>query len=148
MNPKTSVLTKIYYADDVDSARSQVIYVQEIPILEEAAEAIAYNALDFESERQEQGTKAATTIEVPILYSETQHDTLKAISDAKSEKVWFIEYPEATAVTPGSPLVKYFTGTMNLVGEAIAINEMLLDKITLYRNSDITEQKGLPVVTP
>ena len=147
MNPKTSVLTKLYYADDaLGTNTSQVIYVQEIPELEEAAEPITYNALDFESERQEQGTKAATTIEVPVLYSETQHDSLKAISDAKTEKYWFIEYPDATASTPGSPLVKYFSGTMNIVGEAIAINEMLMDKLTIYRNSDITEVKGLPTV--
>ena len=52
--PKASTLTKLYYADSkLTGTRSQVIYVQEIPALKDAAESITYNALDFASERME-----------------------------------------------------------------------------------------------
>jgi hypothetical protein len=143
--PKTSILTKLYYATTLDAvSKSQVLYVQEIPALEEAAEAITYNALEFESERQEQGTKTASQITIPVLYQESQHDALKTLSDAKTELYWFIRYPDATATVSGDPLVKYFTGTCNLVGDAITIGEMLQETLTIYRSSDVEESKDFP----
>lgn len=144
--PKTSLLTKLYSADELDGVRTQVVYVQEIPALEDAAEAIIYNALDFDGERQEQGSKSATTITVPVLYQMYQHQQLKAISDSKATKHWFVVYPEVTALVPGKPLVKHFTGSMNLVGDAISIGDMLQDNMTLYRNSEVTELEGLPEI--
>ena len=142
--PKTSILTKIYYSTAKVATKDQVLFVQEIPQLEEPAEAISYNALDFESERQEQGTKTASQITVPVLYTEDQHDSLKILSDAKTELYWFVQFPEVTAETAGSPLVKYFSGTMNLVGDAISIGDMLQETLTIYRNSDVEESKGFP----
>ena len=142
--PKTSILTKIYYSTAKVASKEQVLYAQEIPQLEEPAEAISYNALDFEAERQEQGTKTASTIAIPVLYTEDQHDALKLLSDAKTELYWFVQLPETTAETPGSPLVKYFSGSMNLVGDTISIGDMLQETLTIYRNSDVEENKGFP----
>lgn len=143
--PKSSTLTKLYYSDaKVSGTRSQVIYVQEIPALKEAAEAIAYNALDFASERMEKGTKTATAVTIPVLYSETQHTALKAIADSSAVKHWFVKYPDTTAVTTGKPLVKHFTASIDIEGDSIAIGEMIQDNITLYINSDVDESLDFP----
>jgi hypothetical protein len=143
--PKTSVLTKLYYADaKVTGTRSQVIYVQEIPALKEVAEAVAYNALDFASERQEKGPKMASSVTIPILYEESQHTTLKALADAGTVKHWFVRYPDVTAASTGKPLVKYFTASIDLEGDTISIGEMLQDNMTLYINSDVTETLDFP----
>ena len=142
--PKTSILTKLYYSENLVADPSQVLYVQEIPRLEGSAEAVVYNALEFESERQEQGSKTAETIEIPVLYAESQHDTLKTLSDAQTPLYFYVKYPEATATTTGYPLVKYFTGTLNLIGDAISIGEMLQDVVSIYRTSDVEESKGFP----
>lgn len=143
--PKASTLTKLYYSDSkVSGTRSQVIYVQEIPALKEIAESIAYNALDFASERMEKGSKTASTVTIPILYSESQHTALKALADASTVKHWFVKYPDTTAVTPNKPLVKHFTASIDLEGDTIAIGEMLQDNMTLYINSDIDESLDFP----
>ena len=143
--PKSSTLTKLYYSDEkVSGTKSQVIYVQEIPALKEAAESITYNALDFSSERMEKGTKTATTVTIPVLYSETQHASLKAIADTSAVKHWFVKYPDTTAVTENKPLVKHFTASIDLEGDSIAIGEMIQDNITLYINSDVDESLDFP----
>lgn len=143
--PKASTLTKLYYADSkLTGTRSQVIYVQEIPALKDAAESITYNALDFASERMEKGNKAAATVQIPVLYSEAQHTALKVIADTNEVKHWFLRYPEVTAVDTGKPLVKYFTASIDLEGDTIAIGDMLLDNLTLYINSDVEESLDYP----
>lgn len=142
--PKTSILTKLWFSTNIYITPTQVVYAQEIPQVESAAETITYNSLEFVSERQEQGSKTASEIVIPILFTQAQHTTLKALSDAKTEMTWFLQYPEATATTAGDPLVKYFTGSCNLVGDTIAIGDMLQDQLTLYRNSDVTESAGFP----
>jgi len=143
--PKVSTLTKLYYSDSkVSGTRSQVIYVQEIPALKEAAEGVTYNALDFSSERQEKGSKTATTVTIPVLYDETQHTAIKAIADANTQKYWFVKYPDTTAATTGKPLVRCFTATCDLEGDTISIGEMLQDNLTLYINSDVTESLDFP----
>lgn len=143
--PKTSLLTKLYYADSkLAGEKSQVIYVQEIPALKDPAEAITYNALDFASERQEKGSKTATTVTIPVLYAETQHSTLKAVADGNLEKYWFVRYPDTTATTTNKPLVRTFKATCDLEGDAITIGEMLQDNLTLYISSDIEESLDFP----
>lgn len=143
--PKTSLLTKLYYADSkTTGTRSQVIYVQEIPVLEEPAEAVTYNALDLDGERQEKTFKPIPVVTIPILFTEAQHDELKAIADANTEKYWFVRYPDSTATTTGKPLVKTFVGTCDLSGDAITMGDMIQENLTLYRSSDITESKDFP----
>ena len=143
--PKSSTLTKLYYADSkIAGAKSQVIYVQEIPALKGPAESITYNALDFAAERMEKGSKTAETVTIPVLYSESQHTALKAIADASTEKYWFVRYPETTAAETGKPLVRCFTATMDLEGDTISIGDMIQDNMTLYINSDVTETLDFP----
>lgn len=144
-DPKASTLTKLYYADaKVSGTRSQVIFVQEIPALKEAAESITYNALDFLSERMEKGAKTATTVAIPVLYEETQHTALKAIADSNEVKHWFVKYPDTTATTLNKPLVKHFTASIDLEGDTITIGDMLMDNMTLYINSDVDESLDFP----
>lgn len=143
--PKTSMLTKLYYsATKVSASKDQVLYLQEIPSLKDPAEAITYNALEFESERQEKGQKAATTVTIPVLYEETQHTTLKAIADNNEEKYWFVRYPDTTAVSTGKPLVKTFKATCDLEGDTISIGDMLQDNLTLYISTDVEESIDFP----
>lgn len=144
MNPKTTILTELYFAETLLGERTQVRNVQEIPPIIEAAEAITYDALDYEAERQEQAGSTSSAITIPILYQETEHDVLKSMSDSKETYHWFVKYPNETAVTPGKPLVKHFTGSMNLVGDTMSIRSMIMDTLTIYRNSDVTEYKGFP----
>jgi len=143
--PKTSMLTKLYYADSkTTGTRSQVIYVQEIPALKEAAEGITYDALEFTSAKIEKGPKGASVVTIPVLYDETQHAALQALAAANTEKHWFVRYPDTTDVTTNKPLVRHFTASIDLEGDAIAIRGMIQDTLTLYINSDISETLDFP----
>lgn len=143
--PKTSMLTKLYMADTRTTAtKTQIAYVQSIPQLKSAPEPITYSALDLSTEMQEQGVAKAETIEIVVLYTEEQHDTIKAIEKNGSNKHFFVQLPEATATTAGKPLTFGFGATVALTNEAIEIDGMIQEKITLYRNTDIEETKGFP----
>ena len=37
-----------------------------------------------------------------------------------------------------------FTGSIDLVGNEIAIDDMLQDTLTIYRDSEVTESYGFP----
>lgn len=142
--PKVSTLSTLWYAETLTGERTQVAYVQEIPPLKTAKEAITYNALDLEEEQQAKGSRKAETLTIPLLFTETQHDTLKALADSDEEYYWFVKMPDATASTVNKPLVFNFTGACDLSGDTIAIDDMLKENLTIYRSSKVNETKGFP----
>lgn len=145
--PKVSTLTTLWYATTLTGTRTQVAYVQEIPALKSAKEAITYNALDLQEEQQAKGSRKAETLTIPILFTESQHDTLKALADSDNEYYWFIKLPDETAVTANSPIVFHFTGACDLGMDTISIDGMLQENITLYRSSEVSETKGFPTAS-
>jgi len=56
------------------------------------------------------------------------------------------KYPDNTAETVGKPLVKMFQGSLVVIGDTIAVDEFLKDKVTLYRTSKVEESDGFPTV--
>lgn len=145
--PKVSTLTTLWYASTLTGERTQVAYVQEIPALKSAKEAITYNALDLQEEQQAKGSRKAETLTIPILFTESQHDTLKALSDSDNEYYWFIKLPDETATTANKPIVFHFTGACDLGMDTISIDGMLQENITLYRSSEVSETKGFPTAS-
>lgn len=142
--PKVSTLSTLWYASTATGEKTQVAYVQEIPALKSAKEAITYNALDLDEEQQAKGSRKAETLTIPLLFTESQHDALKALADSDNEYYWFVKLPDATASTSGSPLVFSFTGACDLANDTIAIDDMLKENLTIYRSSNVTETKGFP----
>lgn len=144
MDPKTSTLTKVFYADTLEGEKTQLAYVQSIPEFLTAPEPITYSALDIDDERQTEGRKKAETMEIEFLYTEEQYDSLKTIEKAKTNGYWFIQLPEVTAKEVGKPLTWYFQGTIFVGMSEIAIDDMLKSKVTIYRSSGVEESKGFP----
>lgn len=143
--PKTSMLTKLYMADSrTTETKIQIAYVQSIPALKSAPEPITYSALDLETEMQEKGVSKAETIEIVVLYTEEQHDIMKTAEKNGTKKHFFVQLPEATAVTAEKPLTFDFAATVALTNETIEIDGMLQEKITLYRSTTVEETKGFP----
>ena len=148
MDPKTSTMTKLFHADtleDLKSAgkRKQIAFVQSIPEFLKAPEGITYSALDIPDERQAEGRQKAENLEIEILFKEDQYDELKAVQTAKTNGYWAVQLPESTSEA-GKPLTWYFTGTCHIGMSEIAIDDMLKSKLTIYRSSEIMENKGFP----
>lgn len=146
MEPKTSTLTKLYHATTKTGERSQVAFIQSIPEFLTAPEPITYSALDIDDERQVEGRKKAETLEIELLFTESQYDELKELADDKTNEYWFIQLPDSAATTTGKALTWYFQATCFIGMSEIAIDDMLKAKLTLYRNSAIEESKGFPTV--
>lgn len=149
MDPQTSTLTKVFHADTLSdlidsSKRKQVAFVQGIPEFLKAPDGITYSALDIPDERQAEGRQKAEALEIEILFKEDQYDELKAIQIAGTNGYWAIQLPESTAVTSGKPLTWYFTGKCFVGMSEISIDDMLKSKLTIYRSSEIKENKGFP----
>lgn len=142
--PKVSTLSTLWYANTLTGERTQVAYVQEIPPLKSAKEAITYNALDLDEEQQAKGSRKAETLTIPLLFTEKQHDKLKELADSDDEYFWFIKLPDSTATVSGKPLVFYFTGACDLGLDTIAIDDLLKENLTVYRSSKVSETKGFP----
>lgn len=149
MTPKTGTLTKIYISDKeypTESDLDLIMYTEEIPAVEDPAEAIAYQTTDMPGEEQSKGPKKATTPAIPVLYKADQHDDLKEKADSDATFHFFIRYPESTVSGPTEkPLVKSFTAQMDLTGDTITAGDIIKDTLTLYRNSPVKESRGLPV---
>lgn len=142
--PDVSTLTKVYYAESKTGERIQVAFAEEIPALEEAPEQITATVLDLDYEIARPGLKKAGTIEIPILFTHTQHKKLRGLKG--KDLYWFFEMPANTAETAGKPLVRYLQGNSVLTMDAITAGEFLKDKLTIYKTSDVEENDGFPVV--
>lgn len=142
--PNVSTLTKVYYATDKQgSDKKQVMFTEEIPPLEEAPEQITAQVLDLEYELAQPGIRKAGSIELPVLYTHKQHKELNAL-DKNKDYYWFFELPQATAPESGKPLVRYLKGKMRLTMDTISVGEFLKDKLTIYKNSEVSENEGFP----
>lgn len=142
--PKVSTLSTLWVSETLTGSKTQVAYVQEIPPLKSAKEAITYNALDLDEEQQAKGSRKAETLTIPLLFTEEQHDELNAKADSDKEYYWFIKLPDATAKTTGKPIVFYFTGACDMGLDTIAIDDLLKENLTVYRSSKVLESKGFP----
>ncbi len=142
--PDISTLAKVYYSETKTGERTQVAFTEEIPALEEAPEQITATVLDLDYEIARPGIKKAGTVEIPILFTHTQHKTLRALKG--KALYWFFEMPSNTAATEGKPLVRILQGNCVLTTDAITAGEFLKDKLTIYKTSDVEETDGFPVV--
>ena len=140
--PDISTLTKVYYSESLTGERTQIAFAEEIPALEEAPEQITATVLDLDYEVARPGIKKASTIEIPILFTHTQH---KALRGLKGKSLYFFfELPANTAETAGKPLVRYCEGNCIITMDTITAGEFLKDKLTLYKTSDVEESDGFP----
>ena len=144
VTPKVSTLSTLWVSETLEGARTQVAYVQEIPPLKSAKEAVTYNALDLEEEQQAKGNRKAETLTIPLLFTHKQHKELTEKSDSNEEYFWFIKLPDETAIDSGKPLVFYFTGACDLGLDTIAIDDLLKENLTIYRSSKVSESEGFP----
>lgn len=140
--PDVSTLTKVSYSETKTGSRTPICYTEEIPPLEEAPEQITASVLDLDYEIARPGIKKAGTIEMPILFTHTQHKKLRELKD--KELYFFFELPARTAETDGKPLVRYLQGTSVLTMDTISAGEFLKDKLTIYKSSDVEESDGFP----
>lgn len=140
--PDVSTLTKVYYSETLTGERTQIAYTEEIPPLEEAPEQITAQVLDLEYELARPGIRKASTIEIPILFTHTQHKRLRALKG--KDLYFFFELPENTAETAGKPLVRYLQGSSVTTMNTISVGEFLKDKMTIYKTSDVEESDGYP----
>ena len=70
MTPKTGTLTKIFISEKEYPAEADldlIMYTEEIPAVEDPAEAISYQTTDMDGEEQSKGSKKATTPAIPVL---------------------------------------------------------------------------------
>lgn len=141
--PYSTMLSKLYYSETKEGEKKQVAWVQEIPEFDPAPEGIEFNALDTDYTGQVPGRRKADAIPIPVLFTEQQHDTLKALDKTK-DYYWFILLPEETATSSSKPLCFYFQAKMRLGMNALEVDEMLQETLTLYKSTAVEENKGLP----
>ena len=141
--PYSTMLSKLYYSTELTGEKTQVAWVQEIPEFDPAPEGIEFSALDTDYTGQVPGRRSADAIAIPILFTEAQHDTLKALDKTK-DYYWFILLPEETASQTGKPLCFSFQAKVRLGMAALSVDEMLQETLTLYKSTAVEESKGLP----
>lgn len=144
--PNTTILSKLYYGESLNGEKIQVAYVQEIPDFDQAPEGIEWSALDTDYTGQEPGRKSGDTIPVPVLFTKTQHSQLKALDKSKIY-YWFILLPDDCVDEGEEPPCFYFQAKVRLGMNALAIDEMIQETLTLYKTSAVEESEGLPETT-
>ncbi|HCA28908.1 MAG TPA: hypothetical protein DEP23_04720 [Ruminococcaceae bacterium] len=149
--PKTSVGTELWYSEKETPSTTadliQIFLVQEIPTLKSAPEAVTYSCLESPNEGTARGVAKSETLTVPILFSEAQHDALKALADANTQLYFWVKLPDTTAAESGKPLTFKFSGTIYLENDTISNNSTIQENLTIYRDMVVGEQKGLPTVS-
>lgn len=141
--PDVTTLTKVWYAETLTGEKTQVSFTEEIPELEEAPDAITATVLDCDYELSQPGIRKASKIEIPVLYTHTQHKRLRGL-DKDKEYYWFFELPESTAETKGKQLVRYLTGKARISMDTLSPEEYIKDKLTIYKTSAVEENEGFP----
>lgn len=140
--PYSTMLSKLYYSTSLTGTRTQISYVQSIPAFNPAPEAIEYSALDTDYTGQVPGRRSADTLEIQILFTHEQHDTIKAL-DESTDYYWFVELPAETNVD-GDPKVFYFQAKVRLGLDELAIDDMIYETVTLYKSTTVEESDGFP----
>lgn len=141
--PYSTMLSKLYYSETLEGEKTQVGWVQSIPEFDPAPDGIEFSALDTDYKGQVPGRRSADDIEIPVLFTEVQHDRLKALDKAK-DYFWFILLPEETATTPGKPVCFNFQAKVRTGLAELAIDDMIQETIALYKSTEVSETKGLP----
>jgi len=131
--PDISTLSKLYFAETKTGERKQICLTEEIPAIEEPPEQITGSAVDIDYEFSRPGKTKAGTIEVPVYYTHTQHKWLKSIE--RKDGYFFVQYPENTAPTGEKPLIKMFQGSLVVIGDTLAVDEWIKDKVNIYRTA-------------
>lgn len=140
MEQETTTLTKLFYAEDLEkivtkSTRKQVAFVETIPRFVTETNEKPYLDINIDDERQTLGKKRIESMEIELLFTEEQYNTLIEIQRAKINGYWAIQLPEEIAIEAGRPLIWYFTGICNIDMSNITMyNNMLKAKLTIYRN--------------
>ena len=140
--PGLSTLSKLHFSETKTGERKQICLTEELPPLEEAPEQITGSAVDIDYEFSRPGKVKAGTIEVPIFYTHKQHKWLKEIE--RKDGYFFEQYPENTAPAGENPLIKMFQGSLVVIGDTIAIDEWIKDKVNIYRTSAVEEMYEFP----
>lgn len=142
--PKTSTMTKVFYATTKTGEKTQIGYIQSVSEFLKAPEGKTYSALDIPDERVAKGKIKAEPVEIPFLYTESQWDELRAVETADTEVYLFLQLPNETANTANKPVTFNFKTTIAVGMDQIQLDDMLQSKVTLYRSSEIEETKGFP----
>lgn len=140
--PYSTILSKLYYSEQLGVSPKQVSFVQEIPDFDPAPEGIEWSALDTDYTGQVPGRRSADTIAIPILFTKEQHETLKALDKSK-DYYWYILLPDETN-PEGEPPCFYFQAKVRLGMNALSLDEMLQETLTLYKSTEVLESEGLP----
>lgn len=140
--PKISMTTELYYSESNDySDKEQIFMIQSIPQLQAPSEPVTYGCLESDTEYQTEGRKKAESIQIPILYVSVQHDTLKAFADAKTKLYFMVKLPNSTAPANGKPLIEKFSGTIDISLDAIELDGILQETLTIFKDSSVSEDK-------
>ena len=59
-------------------------------------------------------------------------------------KYFFVKYPDNTAEDGEESLVKYFKGSLVVVGAELPDEDWIKDTVTIYRTSRVEESDGFP----
>ena len=141
--PQVTTKSTMWYSETLTGEKTQVAYTEEIPQLEEAPDAITATVLDLDYELSQPGIRKASQIEIPILYTHTQHKRLRQL-DKDKEYHWFFKLPQSTVGETGQPLVRHLTGKIRTTIDTLSGEDFIKDKITIYKTSDVTETEGFP----
>ena len=141
-SPYSTMLTKLYYGTEIGGTPTQVSWVQSIPAFNPAPEGIEFSALDTDYTGQVPGRRSADTLEIQLLFTHDQHDTLMAL-DESTDYYWFIELPAETNAD-GDPKVFYFQAKARLGLDELAIDDMIYETLTLYKSTPVYESDGFP----
>ena len=139
--PNLSTLSSLYYSETKDGVKTQICLLEEIPGFEEAPEPVTGSAVDIDYEFSRPGKVKAGTIEIPVYYTHTQHKRLKAIE--RKDLYFFRKYPDSTAPEGEEPLVQMFRGSLTVVGDTLADEDWIKDKVVLFRTTAVEEMYGL-----
>lgn len=138
--PKTTMKTELWYSTSSSySSLKQIFMVQEIPVLQAPKDAINYGCLESSTEFQTEGTRKAETITIPVLLVEAQHNELKTLADAGTEVYFCVKLPESTTATAGHPICEKFSGTIDITFDALSIDGMIQENLTIYKDSTVEE---------
>lgn len=141
--PDVATLTKVYFATSLNGTRTPVAFTESIPALEEAPDQVTAKVLDLDYELARPDIKKASKLEIPILYTMTQHKSLRDL-DLNTQYFWFFVAPENTAIEAGKPLVRYLQASAYCTMDEVKAGDFIKDKLTLYKTTDVQEMDGLP----
>ncbi|MGN1012287.1 MAG: hypothetical protein ACI4ON_00430 [Clostridia bacterium] len=144
-NPDIAMKATLEYAKTLIGNKTKIAWVQNIGQLVQLPDGVPYSAIDKDEEYMAKGKKKAEAIDVEILFTHKEHNTLKKISDNDEENYFFIKYPEVTAEIKDKPLVFSFKGNIALAANAIEDGELLKDTIRIFKKSKVVETDGYPV---